>query len=460
VNVTVYGLWHLGCVTAACVASRAEHRVVGLDVDDALIANLKKGEPPLEEPGLPALIRAGLDGGRLSFTTSAKDALADADVLWVTFDTPVNERDEADVAFVRERLERIATDLPRAAHAKTDSVPVFDRAKTGTESVFGGDARGRTAPHVLISAQVPVGFTRSLERDWAGRGLHFAYSPENLRLGNAIEAFTRADRAVVGASAGADRELLGSLFAPFAGRIEWMSIESAEMTKHAINAFLATSVTFINEVARLCEVTGADAKEVARGLKSEGRIGPRAYLNPGAAFAGGTLARDLRFLSAFGREKGVATPLMQGAIDSNATHTNWLRSKVVESLADVAEPVVALLGLTYKPNTSTLRRSSAVELGTWLRDERGVRVRAYDPAISQLPSELAGKMDVCTDAAACLAGADLAVVATEWQQFRSLDASAFASAMRRPAVIDPNWFLAAALAGDSRITYIATGRSV
>jgi UDPglucose 6-dehydrogenase len=425
-RVAVYGLWHLGCVTAACVATREENRVVGVDVDETVIANLRNGEAPIEEPGLRELIRTGLDSGRLSFSTSATDALAGADVLWVTFDTPVNERDEADVAFVRQRLDRIA-----------------DEIAPGT--------------HVLISAQVPVGFTRGLARDWASRGLHFAYSPENLRLGNAIAAFTQAERVVVGASDDADRELLGELFVPFAQRIEWMSIESAEMTKHAINAFLATSVTFINEVARLCEVTGADAREVSRGLKSEPRIGPKAYLNPGAAFAGGTLARDLRFLSAFGREKNVTTPLLQGALDSNASHLGWLREKIDAALHDVADPTVALLGLTYKANTSTLRRSTAVELGTWLH-EKGVRVRATDPGVSQLPPEIASSIELRPDAAACLAGADRAVVATEWMQFRSLSADAFAESMRRPVVIDPNWFLAAALADDRRISYIATGR--
>jgi UDPglucose 6-dehydrogenase len=425
-RVAVYGLWHLGCVTAACVATQEENRVVGMDVDETVIANLRNGEAPIEEPGLRELIRTGLDSGRLSFTASAKDALAGAEVLWITFDTPVNERDEADVAFVRQRLDLIVGDIA-----------------PGT--------------HVLISAQVPVGFTRSLARDWAGRGLHFAYSPENLRLGNAIAAFTQAERVVVGASDGADRELLGKLFAPFAKLIEWMSIESAEMTKHAINAFLATSVTFINEVARLCEVTGADAREVARGLKSERRIGPKAYLNPGAAFAGGTLARDLRFLSAFGREKHVATPLLQGALDSNAGHLGWLREKVDAALRDVAHPVVALLGLTYKPNTSTLRRSTAVELGTWLH-EKGVRVRATDPGVSQLPPDISGKIELCPDTAKCLAGADLAVVATEWIPFRSLTADTFAGSMRTPVIIDPNWFLATALADDRRISYIATGR--
>src|SRR5437870_1309694 len=184
-NVVVYGLWHLGCVTAACVAA-AGNRVVGLDLDDDVVSDLRAGVPPLHEPG----------------------------------------------------------------------------------------------------------------------------------LGKAIEVFRNAERVVLGVSDDSARSLLGELFAPFTRRIEWMSVESAEMTKHALNAFLATSVTFANELARLCEAVGANAKEVERGLKSEARIGPKAYLSPGAAFAGGTLARDVRFLTAFGREYAVQTPLLGGVLAS------------------------------------------------------------------------------------------------------------------------------------------------
>src|SRR5262249_11262378 len=156
-----------------------------------------------------------------------------------------------------------------------------------------------------------------------------------------------------------------ALFKPFAQSIEWMSIESAEMTKHALNAFLATSVTFINEIARLCEATGANAKEVERGLKSEGRIGRRAYLAPGSAFAGGTLARDVRYLVSFGQTFHRGTPLFDGVLASNALHTDWLREKVRASLGG-RYGVVAILGLTYTPGTSTLRRSAAVDLARWL----------------------------------------------------------------------------------------------
>lgn len=422
-RIAVFGLWHLGCVTAACLAD-AGNEVVGLDFDRATVDGLAKGIPPLLEPGLAEAITANAAAGRLTFTTDPARALAGADVLWVAFDTPVNERDEADVAFVRRRLEEVVPWIPN-----------------GTL--------------VLLSSQVPAGFTRGLSRDWAARGLRFAYSPENLRLGKAIEAFKTPDRVVVGLGEPSDRDPVAALFSPFTSRVEWMSLESAEMTKHALNAFLAASVAFINELARLCEAVGADAKEVERGLKSEGRIGPRAYLAPGAAFAGGTLARDLRFLVGLGSERKVDTPLFRGILESNEKHKGWLRAKVEERLQDPAT-VVAVLGLTYKPGTSTLRRSSSVELCAWLNG-RGARVQAHDPGVHELPAELRAVISLAESPRAALAGADLAVVATEWPEYRALTAEDFLT-MRTPRVIDQAWFLAGALAGDPRISYVAPGR--
>ena len=424
-NVTVYGLWHLGCVTAACV-SAAGNKVVGLDLDRKVVEDLRAGKPPLHEPGLAELIGGEAKAGRLSFTSETAEALRSADVLWVTFDTPVNERDEADVGSVRRALEQVAPHIPRGCV-------------------------------VLISSQVPVGFTRELVTDWKDRGLRYAYSPENLRLGKAIEVFRNPERVVLGVSEASAREVLGNLFAPFTQRVEWMSVESAEMTKHALNAFLATSVTFANELARLCEAVGADAKEVERGLKSEGRIGPKAYLSPGAAFAGGTLARDVRFLTGFGKEFAVQTPLLGGVLASNEVHKEWVRAKVAQLLGGAKDATVAVLGLTYKPGTDTLRRSLSVELCRWMRG-KGIVVKAHDPAVKALPEELRGVIDLRPGVAEALGGADLAVVATEWPEYRGLKADDFVGAMRRARVIDQNWFLAGALGGDGRVVYVATGR--
>jgi UDPglucose 6-dehydrogenase len=423
----VYGLWHLGCVTAACLAA-VGNEVVGLDPDEDVVRGLREGRPPLEEPGLAERIAAGLAAGRLSFTTDAASALQGAEVVWLAFDTPVNENDEADVPWVRGRFEAIANLIPPGVL-------------------------------ILVSSQVPVGFTAGLEQDWPAPRLRFAYTAENLRLGQALQSFDRPDRVVVGVRRDTDRDLVGGLLRPFTTRIEWMSIESAEMTKHALNAFLATSVAFANEVARVCEAVGADAKEVERGLRSEARIGPRAYLSPGAAFAGGTLARDLRFLAALGQRQGIATSLLQGVLESNEGHKAWLHDKVRAVLAGVEGPVVAVLGLTYKPGTSTLRRSASVELCRWLRGQ-GVGVRAHDPTVAGRPPELKD-LDValCASAKEALTGADVAVVATEWPDYRGLEAEDFVRAMRRPCIVDPNWFLADLMAPEPRITYVATGRA-
>jgi UDPglucose 6-dehydrogenase len=424
-RITVFGLWHLGCVTAACLAE-AGHEVIGLDLDGAVVNDLHHGIPPLVEPGLTELIQAGLARGNLSFSTDAVAALYEADVVWVAFDTPVNDDDEADVAWAEKQFDTIAPAL-----------------QPGTV--------------VLISSQVPVGFTACAERHWDERGLRFAVSPENLRLGKALDCFRKPERIVVGCRDEETRSVLRELLQPFCDNLVWMSVESAEMTKHAINAFLATSVTFINELARLCEAVGADAKEVERGLKSEGRIGPKAYLSPGAAFAGGTLARDIRFLIDLSERTEVGVPFFRGVWASNHLHREWMRDKLRTLLRDVDEPVVGMLGLTYKPGTSTLRRSSAIELCRWLRDQ-GVCVKGHDPAIGALPPDLDGVLQLCDSPAAVLAGADVAVIATEWPEFKRLSADLFVQAMRRPRVIDQNHFLAAVLAKDARVDYQATGQ--
>ena len=276
-KVVVLGLWHLGCVTAACCGEHFE--VVGLDFEEDTVTKLQGGRAPILEPGLDELIRSGLKSGRLSFTSSEQKALEEADVLWVCYDTPVDDNDVPDVEFVLARIERCLSHLSA-----------------------GGI--------VLISSQLPAGTCRRLQEKHAAKAISFACSPENLRLGKALGIFRDPDRVVAGVSGGRERKILAELFAPFAcDRILWMSPESAEMTKHAINAFLALSVTFANEIARLCEAVGANAHEVEQGLRSESRIGPKAYLRPGSAFAGGTLARDVVTLT--GLAAVIATEWLQ-----------------------------------------------------------------------------------------------------------------------------------------------------
>jgi UDPglucose 6-dehydrogenase len=237
-----------------------------------------------------------------------------------------------------------------------------------------------------------------------------------------------------------------------------MSVESAEMTKHALNAFLAVSVTFANEIAALCEQVGADAKEVERGLKTEVRIGPRAYLAPGAAFAGGTLARDVEFLSHLGHEHALELPLVGAVRPSNEWHKRWPLRRLKERLGSLPGTTVAVWGLTYKPGTDTLRRSAAVELCQWLAAE-GVQVKAYDPAVRALPLELTTQVAVQDTPEGALRGASALILATEWPEFRSLDLADAVLSMKRRLIVDANRFLGDSLAG-LEVEYLSVGAPV
>jgi len=427
-RVCVLGLWHLGTVTAACLAS-VGHQVVGLDFDAETIGALQAGQPPLFEPDLEEVVKQGLASRSLRFTTDVADALRSARIVWVAYDTPVDDEDRADVEFVCERVARLFPHLEAGAL-------------------------------VLISSQMPVGTTRRLEKSYGdaypNKPVIFAYSPENLRLGKAISVFTQPDRIVVGVRLESDRERIAALLKPITDRIEWMSVESAEMTKHALNAFLATSVTFINEIATLCEQVGADAKQVERGLKSESRIGPKAYLGPGGAFAGGTLARDIEFLKQIGVQHHIPTHLIAAVRASNDEHRNWTRRKLQSLFGDLHGKRIAIWGLTYKPGTNTLRRSSSIELCQWLADQ-GVQVLAHDPAVKSLPAELKAAIELCAMPLDAVQNADALVVATEWVDYRGIPADSIVAAMRIPYVVDANRFLAKTVGSNSQVRHIAVG---
>ena len=423
-NVCVLGCWHLGSVTAAGLATLG-HNVIGLDPDTELAARLRRAEPPVAEPGLAEALAAGLDRGLLSFTTDEAAALGPADIVWVTFDTPVDDEDRGDAGWV---IERVLDVLPRV---RSDAV-------------------------VLISSQLPVGSTAELERRAAlGRlRLPFAYSPENLKLGRAMDSFLRPDRLVVGVRHDRERARLASLLASITDKLVWMSVESAEMTKHALNAFLATSVAFTNEVATLCEQVGADARDVERALRTDPRVGPRAYVAPGGAFAGGTLARDVVYLTEIGRAHARPTPLLDGVITSNAAHRGWPLRALESELGGLAKRRIAVLGLTYTAGTSTLRRSASLDLCQALVERRAV-VRVHDPAADSLPSSLGGHVRRDASVEAALDGAEAVVIATGWPEYRSLPADYFASKL----VVDSDGLLADALRHDRRVRYRSVGSS-
>ena len=413
-KVCVQGLWHLGTVTAAGLAS-VGHEVTGLDEDAATVDNLAQGIAPLFEPGLDDLLQTGIANDKMKFSTSPIQALEGAEVLWVAFDTPVDDEDQADVAFVQGRIQMVMPFLPDGAV-------------------------------ILISSQMPVGSISKLEsfarQNLPAKNLSFACSPENLRLGKALEVFLKPDRIVVGTRNERTRQIIEKLLSPITDKVEWMSVESAEMTKHAINAFLAISVTFANEIAAICELVGADAKEIERGLKTEARIGPKAYVSPGGPFAGGTLARDIGFLSIESQAHQLVTPLLSAVRPSNDEHKNWVRRKLQHQFGVLSGVTVAIWGLTYKPGTDTLRRSLAVELCEWLL-KQGAKVCVYDPAVKQLPEPWDGKVTHSTTALEAVVDADALVVGTEWPEFRQSALDLCARAKPGLVVVDANRYLQA-----------------
>jgi UDPglucose 6-dehydrogenase len=409
-KIAVVGLWHLGLVTAAVMAE-AGHDVVAFD-EPAVVEPIARDAFPVAEPGLPELWKAQREAGRLRESDRIEDVAACA-FIWITYDTPLDGEGRPVTAFVRDRVRQVIDALHGPAT-------------------------------IAISSQMPVGFAASLEAYAAERGhdgVGFVSIPENLRLGSAIAYLRAPDRFVVGTRRESDRTRVAAVLEPLGAPLAWMGVESAEMTKHALNAFLATSVVFANEIAAIAERVGADAREIEEGLKSDLRIGRRAYLRAGEAFAGGTLARDIGFLVDLGNEHAAPAVQIAATGTSNDRHKLWLDRSIEAALRDIAAPRVAILGLTYKPGTDTLRASSAVALAHRLA-ATGAQVVAYDPTVHADAPEIAGAATRADSVSAALLGADAAVVMTPWPEFREIPNATW-SAMRHRHLIDGQRFLEA-----------------
>ena len=366
--------------------------VIGVDPSTDNIGNLNQGHAPIFEPGLDELITKGLSSGKLHFKNNIPSSFLNTELLWITFDTPVDHDDIADTNYVLQHIKDVLGFL-------------------SDESV------------VIISSQLPVGSIANLDNyakaTYPLKNIHFVSSPENLRLGKSIEIFLNPDRIIVGVRDDEAKLKVNELFESITKKIEWMSVESAEVTKHAINAFLATSVCFANEIASVCEKVGANAKQVERGLKTEVRIGPKAYLSPGGPFAGGTLARDLEFLKEMGEEHSIPLPLLGSVQKSNEAHKAWIKRRFEDFFPTLDGVKVCVWGLTYKVGTNTLRRSLSVELCAWLLD-KGARIHVFDPVVKELPVDWEGRVTKAEDALDALNVSDVLVMGTEWPQFRDL----------------------------------------
>jgi len=406
-KICVIGTWHLGSVMSACFANLG-YTVVGADQNAKSIEVLNKGIPPLFEPGLEELIIKNIKAGRLSYTSHLADAVQDCTHVLITYDTPVNENDEVDLSGIFSTAEEIAKYL------ENNTV-------------------------ITVSSQVPVGTCEQIKAliQKLNPALDFdiAYSPENLRLGQAIERFIDPDRIVIGAENEATLEKVEKLFSVISAPIMRMNLKTAEMTKHAINAFLATSISFANEMGNLCDEVGADASRLAQALATDTRIGPNLPLSPGLAFGGGTLARDLKILQDLGDKLNYQTWLMDGVLQVNEQQKKLVIRKLEKIYGSVGKLTVGVLGLAYKAGTSTLRRSTALEIiGRLVYG--GASVKAYDPKADVEEIRTHREFEFCDDPYQTATDSDALVIATDWPEFRELDFDLIKSVMKKPVLID------------------------
>lgn len=426
----VIGLWHLGTVTSACLAELG-YSVVGVDPDHRRIEGLNHGQAPLFEPGLDDLLARNLAAGRLCFTTEMATGAAGASYAIIALDTPVDEQDEADLSGIFEA----------------------------------GQALGRCLEEdttVIVSSQVPVGTCQRLAeviRDGSQRAIGIACVPENLRLGQAIQRFMRPEFLVLGADSPAVHERLERLYAPIDAPKLRMNLRSAEMTKHAINAFLAITIGLINELANLSDMVGADAFQVAQALRLDSRIGPGAPIHPGLGFGGGTLARDMKVLRRLALEHGYNAALIEGVLQANERQNRMVVSRLKSLYSSLRDLSIGVLGLTYKPGTSTLRRSPALEIIRDLAAE-GAHVKAYDPKAE--PQEVAHYRRLftpCADAYSAAAGSEALVLLTAWPEFRELDFPRIRDLLKRPVLLDAQNILDPDALSQMGFLYQGVGRS-
>ena len=428
-KVCAIGIWHLGSVVSACFADMG-YSVIGVDRDRERVEKLNQGFAPLYEPGLDELLRRNVQLKRLSFTTDLKSAVEGASYVLITFDTPVNAQDEVDIS------EIIVVCRALAEHLENKAI-------------------------VVVSSQVPVGTCdeiKSIIKEH-NSSLEFdvAYSPENLRLGQAIERFRNPDRIVIGADRDSTLDRVEQLFSVIHAPKLRMGLRSAEMTKHALNTFLATSISFINEIANLCDEVGADAIEVSEGLRTDQRIGKKVPLHPGLGFSGGHLARDLKVLRGLGRKFGYETHLIDGVLKVNEEQTKSVVRKLERILGSLRGLSIGVLGLTYKPSTSTLHRSAALEIIGDLVD-RGAIVKAHDPKAAPEEIQLHKEFRFCKDPYDVAEGSDALVMITEWPEYRQLDFDLLRSKMKRPILFDAKNMLDDKLLTEKGFKYLGIGR--
>jgi len=418
----VVGVGWVGLVTAACFAELG-HPVFARDILPEKVEALARGETTIHEPGLNELLARNAE--RLNFTTEMSQLLDSTRLLFVCVDTPPTYSGDADLGRVMSVVDEM---------------------------------RGDSSHALVMKSTVPVGTGRKIQRELADTG--YASCPEFLKEGSAISDFMRPDRVVVGADPGNEwvAEAVEELYVPLGGERVRTDVSSAEMIKLASNTFLATKISFINEIANVCEEVGADVSEVARGMGLDDRIGPK-FLQAGVGFGGSCFGKDVSALRKLAANTGYHFQLLNAVVEVNELQKRRVVHKLRERLGSLVGRRIALIGLSFKPDTDDMRDAASLVLAARLEGE-GVDVVAYDPVAQERAAELLPAVEMAPSALAALDGADAAVLVTEWPEFAELDWAAAAERMARPLLIDGRNFLDPNLLKAAGFEYEGIGRAV
>jgi UDPglucose 6-dehydrogenase len=413
-NIAVVGVGYVGLVTGTCLADLG-HRVVCLDVNQERIANLNRGVLPIYEPGLEEVVRRNVSAGRLMFTTHYADAIngtspdTSAEFVFIAVGTPSAVDGKADLDYVRQAAESIAEVMDH---------PII----------------------VVNKSTVPVGtgdWTADIIKSKQTRPVKFnvVSNPEFLREGNAIYDFMYPDRIVLGSLEREAAEKVAQLYLPLRATIMITDLRTAEMIKYASNAFLATKISFINEIANICEALGADVKEVATGMGFDKRIG-RAFLDAGIGYGGSCFPKDVLALAHMAKERGRHPQLLQAVMEINADRRRQTVDKLRELLGGSLDgKKIGMLGLAFKPNTDDVRDAPALEVIKLIEAEAGC-VQAYDPVAMSVARQIMPQLELAVNAYECAAGCDAVILMTEWNEFKQLDLRRLKNLMKTPVVID------------------------
>jgi UDPglucose 6-dehydrogenase len=406
-QICVIGVGYVGLVTAACFADLG-NRVIALDISAEKIAGLKRGEMPIYEPGLKELVDRNMSAGRLSFTNSYEESLRGTEIAFIAVGTPSGVDGEADLHYVAAAAESI----------------------------------GRTmeSPLIIVNkSTVPVGtgdWVADIVRENQSSRIPFSVvsCPEFLREGSAISDFIQPYRTILGSLDREAAEKVAQLHLPLRSPIMITDLRTAEMIKYASNAFLATKISFINEIANICEALGADVKEVAIGMGYDRRIGPL-FLDAGLGYGGSCFPKDVKALAYMAADKGRHPQLLDAVMEINDDRRPMAVERVKEIIGDLNGKLVGLLGLSFKPNTDDMRDSPSIEIANDLIAE-GARVHAYDPVAMEVARTYLPDVEMCTDAYKMAQDCDALIVITDWNEFKNLDLQQLRQVMRQPVVVD------------------------